>query len=310
MYLSGFSESELLRATDNNKIRLEKNLNLDFNPRDIIGDNTNDINDTHYGNPDVIGPNSGNGTSAAVIIAGVRNNELGIDGIATDVEIMSLRAIPKGDERDKDVALAINYAVNNGADIICMNFGKKISPQREFVDDAIKYAELKNVLIVRSAGDNAENLDQEVNFPTGIYPDKSKATNFICVGASRKNKGDSMVYVYSNYGQNYVDIFAPGAGIYSTDLNNEYSSHSGSGPAANVVAGIAALILSYHPELKPNELIDILLASSTDYKKRLVLKPSLNIWERETVKFETLCKSGGIINAYEAMKMADAGKVK
>ena len=138
----------------------------------------------------------------------------------------------------------------------------------------------------------------------------SKATNFICVGASRKNKDDTLVYIYSNYGRNSVDIFAPGSAIYSADLNNEYRSHSGSGPAAHVVTGIAALLLSYHPELKPSELIEILLASSTDCKRRLVLKPSQNRLESEMVKFESLCKSGGIINAYEALKMADARPIK
>lgn len=305
-YNDGFSEKSFLQRKKRNTDFLEKYLNLNFNPRAIAGDNPNDINDTHYGNPNVIGPRASHGTCLAGIIAGIRNNGIGIDGIATDVRIMVLRTTPNGDERDKDVALAIKYAVENGADIINMSFGKSISPQKIFIDDAIKLAEQKNILIVHAAGNAGVDTDQLVHFPSDYYLDKQEATNFINVGSSGKENGNAFASIFSNYGQYHVDIFAPGESIISLDTNNTYSMNSGTSEAAPIVTGIAALILSYFPELTPKEIIIILLESSLNLKKQKVLKPDLKNEEREIVKFGTLSKSGGIINAYDAMKSASS----
>lgn len=304
-YNAGFTESSLARRKKRNSDFLDKYLNTNFNPREIIGDNPNDINDNNYGNPDVIGPRASHGTCLAGIIAATRNNGIGIDGVATNVKIMVLRTTPNGDERDKDVALAIKYAVDNGAQIINMSFGKAFSPQQAFVENAIKLAEQKNVLLIHAAGNEGENIDLYTHYPSDIYSDKTEPNNFINIGASGKEDNKSIASIFSNYGQLHVDIFAPGEDIIATDTNNTYSMHSGTSEAAPVVTGIAALILSYYPELTPKELITILLESSTNLKKQKVQIPDLKNDERETVKFGDLSKSGGIVNAYEALKAAD-----
>ncbi|ESU29053.1 hypothetical protein FLJC2902T_10900 [Flavobacterium limnosediminis JC2902] len=308
IYGNGFSEQSLTRSKKRNAEFLDSYLNVNFNPRALTGDNPNDINDNHYGNPDVIGPRASHGTALAGIIAGTRDNGIGIDGISTNVKLMILRTTPNGDERDKDVALAIRYAVENGADIINMSFGKAFSPQKNFVDDAIKLAEKKNVLLIHAAGNDGENIDEFVHYPSDCYNDTSEATNFINVGATGKTVDNSLVCIFSNYGQKHVDIFAPGEDIVTTDVKNTYSMHSGTSEAAPVVSGIAALILSYYPELTPQQLISILLDSSTNLKNQKVLIPELKKDNREQVTFGKLSKSGGIVNAFEAMKLAESRK--
>ncbi len=300
-YDAGFNENILSQIKKRNSTSLEKYLNTDFNPRLIIGDNPEDIDDNHYGNPDVIGPFASHGTCCAGIIAGCRNNGIGINGIAGDVKIMVLRIVPDGDERDKDIALAIRYAVDNGADILNMSFGKNFSPQRKFVDEAIKYAEQKNVLLVHAAGNQAENSDNVAHYPSDIYMNNTEASNFINVGASRQTLNDSLACIFSNYGRKHVDLFAPGESIISLDTTNLYSLHSGTSQAAPVVTGVAAVLLSYYPELKPADLIALLMETSTVLKKNKVLIPDLEDEKRNTVKFGKLSKSGGIVNLYNAL---------
>lgn len=308
IYDNGFSEKSLERTKKRNTEFLDSYLNVNFNPRELTGDNPNDINDHHYGNADVIGPRANHGTGLAGIIAGIRNNGVGIDGIATNVKLMILRTTPNGDERDKDVALAIRYAVENGADIINMSFGKAFSPQKNFIDDAIKLAEKKNVLLIHAAGNDGENIDEFVHYPSDRYNDKSDATNFLNVGATGKTVDNSLACIFSNYGQKHVDIFAPGEDIVTTDEKNTYSIHSGTSEAAPVVTGIAAIILSYYPELAPQQLIAVLLDSATNLKKQKVLIPDLKNEKREQVTFGELSKSGGIVNAFEAIKLAESIK--
>jgi subtilisin family serine protease len=308
IYSNGFSEESLVSNKKRNTEFLDYYLNVNFNPRALVGDNPNDINDNHYGNADIIGPRANHGTGLAGIIAGIRDNGVGIDGIATNVKLMILRTTPNGDERDKDVALAIRYAIENGADIINMSFGKAFSPQKSFVDDAIKLAEKKNVLLVHAAGNEAENIDEFVHYPSDCYGDLSEFTNFINVGASGKNVDKTLACFFSNYGKKHVDIFAPGEDIVTTDENNTYSMHSGTSEAAPIVTGIAAIILSYYPDLTPQQLIAILLDSSTNLKNKKVLKPELKNENMELVSFDKLSKSGGVVNAYEAMKMAENRK--
>lgn len=308
MYKKGFSDKSLLAQKTRNYEFLEKYLNVDFNPRAIIGDNPNEINSYIYGNFDVKGPKANHGTSVAGVIAGIRGNSVGVDGIATNVKIMVLRTTPSGDERDKDVALAIKYAVENGADIINMSFGKQLSPQKHFVDDAIKLAERKNVLIIHACGNNGLNIDTNETFPSDYYLDKSEATNFLNVASSGIKKGKEIASKFSNYGQNHVDVFAPGENIISLDTSNTFSIHSGTSLSAPVVTGIAALILSYYPQLTPQELINILMESSLKFNKQRVLIPDLINKKRGKVKFSTLSKSGGIVNAYKAIQIAETYK--
>ncbi|MDH5398359.1 MAG: S8 family serine peptidase [Cyclobacteriaceae bacterium] len=301
----GFTEEVLRDYKRHTEDYVEKYLNIDFNPRKIIGDDPMDITDTAYGNPDVIGPGSNHGTAVSGVIAAVRNNGLGINGIAEDVKIMVLRTTPDGDERDKDVALAIRYAVDNGADIINMSFGKDFSPQKHFVDEAVKYAEAHNVLIIHAAGNDAQNVEEVPSYPSDAYLDGIPATNWLNVGASAPKLDKELVASFSNYAQHQVDIFAPGQHIISLDTANTYSMNDGTSLAAPVVAGVAALVLSYYPDLTCTELIDVLMESSSKIKKPKVYQPNPDGEKGKPVKFATLSKSGGIVNAYEAMLLAE-----
>lgn len=306
-YERGFQESMLVGLKNNNEEYLTKFLNKDFNPRTIVGDDPTNILDVSYGNPDVKGPRSDHGTSVAGIIAAKRDNALGINGIASEVRIMCIRSTPRGDERDKDVALAIRYAVDNGADIINMSFGKAISPQKQFVDDAVRYAESKDVLLVHASGNGGLDIDAEESYPSDRYIGGAEPTNWINVGSSSKENNEALASRFSNYGEKHVDIFAPGEDIISTDSSSTYSMNSGTSLAAPVVSGIAALVLSYYPELTSKQLISLLMETSVKIDKK-VLSPGLSGEPEKKIKFTALSKSGGIVNAYEAMKKASTMK--
>jgi subtilisin family serine protease len=283
---------------------LDYQYNIEFNPREIIGDNLNDIENKNYGNNKVKGIEAVHGTFVAGIIAGVRNNGVGIDGIAEYVEIMPLRVVPDGDEYDKDIALAIYYAVDNGANIINMSFGKNYSPNKIIVDDAMKYAEDNNVLLVHSAGNDAKNLDDRLSFPNKFCKDGYILQNWISVGASDRKKNKYLPGDFSNYSKNHVDLFAPGVDIVSTRPGNSYDVFNGTSFSSPVVSGVAALIWSYFPELTAVELKEILVNSVYDVSRKKVLLP----YEDEPIKgkvlFGDLSVSGGIINAYDAFILA------
>lgn len=303
-YTKGFTEASLERMKNRNNEYLTKYLNLEFNPRSLVGDNPADITDKKYGNGDVVGHRSSHGTCSAGIIAGIRGNGIGVEGVATDVAIMVLKVVPDGDERDKDVALAIRYAVDNGARIINMSFGKAFSPQRVYVEDAIRYAEQKNVLIVHSAGNEGKNIDDNMVYPTDVYNDDSYASNFICVGANGMVLNDSLPAVFSNYGTERVSLFAPGEDIVALDTNQSMDIHSGTSQAGPVVSGVAAVLLAHYPELTPSQVKKILLESVMDLKKQKVLAPNLEKPKRKSKKFGKLCASGGVVNLYKALQKA------
>jgi cell wall-associated protease len=271
----------------------------------ITKDNETDINDRFYGNPDVMAGTPFHGTHVSGIIAAKRGNGKGMDGIADNVKIMMIRAVPDGDEHDKDIALAIRYAVDNGAKIINMSFGKDFSPQKRWVDDAVKYAESKGVLLVHAAGNDHKNLDSADNFPNAsLVSMKQRASNWITVGASSdptaETDFESLTASFSNYGKNEVDVFAPGTKIYSTiPGGNTYGNAQGTSMASPVVAGVAALILSYNPHLTPEQLKWVLEKSSTPVNEK-VRKPGSD----DEVNMSELSRTPGIINAQEAMKLA------
>lgn len=294
---------ELDKAVEHFGNQVNYAFNTEFDPREIVGDNYDDPYEKGYGNNDVKGHDPSHGTHVAGIIAANRNNELGIKGIADNVKIMVVRAVPDGDERDKDVANAIIYAVDNGAQIINMSFGKSYSPQKEAVDKAVKYAESKGVLLIHAAGNSSKDIDKGKNFPTKTYAgSKTKATNWLEVGASAWGEGEDFVGEFSNYGKETVDVFAPGVDIYSTTPDNEYESFNGTSMAAPNTAGVAALLMSYYPELTAFQVKDIIARSSRKFDNLKVTKPG----KEELVDFKDLSISGGLINAYEALKMAES----
>lgn len=269
--------------------------------KDIVGDNEMDINDRFYGNNDVMANTPFHGTHCSGIIAAVRNNEKGMDGVASNVSIMMLRAVPDGDEHDKDIALAIRYAVDNGAKIISMSFGKAFSPEKEWVDDAFRYAESKGVLLVHAAGNDAKDLGEEAAFPNANYANgKGKASNVINVGASGNEKNGGLTASFTNYNKAQVDVFAPGVGIYSTiPGGNTYGNASGTSMACPLVAGVAAFIMQHYPNLTPQQVKEA-IEKTAQAPAEKVNKPGTD----EKVDMSELAKTGGIINAYEAIKYA------
>jgi cell wall-associated protease len=274
--------------------------NTEFDSRAIVGDNYDNVNERHYGNNDVKGPDAEHGTHVAGIIAANRTNDLGIKGIADNVRIMAIRAVPNGDERDKDIANAIYYAVDNGAHIINMSFGKSYSPQKEVVDKAVKYAETKGVLLVHAAGNDSDNIDVKKNFPTRVFNDGKEARNWLEVGASSWGADEDFVASFSNYGKKSVDLFSPGVQIYSTFPENQYKNNQGTSMASPVVAGVAAMLMSYFPDLTAIQVKEILSQSSRKFDGLKVITPDT----KEVVNFNSLSRSGGLVNAYEAVKMA------
>ena len=269
--------------------------------KNIVKDDETNINDRNYGNNDLLANTPMHGTHCAGIIGAVRNNGKGMDGIADNVSIMAVRAVPDGDEHDKDIANAIRYAVDNGAQIISMSFGKDFSPEKEWVDDAFRYAASKNVLIVHAAGNDAKNVDTTYNFPNPFYINgKGRAENVITVGASGDKKNGGLIASFSNYGKKEVDIFAPGVNIYSTlPGGNNYGNLSGTSMACPVVAGTAALLLEYYPNLTALQLKEAIEKSAVIPKEKVN-----NPETKEKVSLSELSKTGGFLNAYEAMKYA------
>lgn len=271
---------------------------------DVVGDNYADISDKYYGNNNVQVDNESamHGTHVAGIVGAMRNNGVGMDGVADNVKIMSVRAVPDGDEHDKDIALAIRYAVDNGARVINMSFGKGYSPEKKWVDEAVKYAASKNVLLVHAAGNDAANVDTAFNFPSAKFLNGERPQNWITIGASGDKKSGGLTASFSNYGKKEVDVFSPGVKIYSTvPGGNTYANLQGTSMAAPVVSGIAALIMSYYPNLSAVQVKNII--------EKSVSKPSekvANPGGGPDVPFSELSVYGGIVNAYKAVQLADA----
>ncbi len=251
---------------DQVKSALEFGYNLDFDSRSIVGDNYSDINEMNYGNNHIDGPAGEHGTHVAGIVGASRDGK-GMDGICPNAELMIIRCVPDGDERDKDVANAIIYAVNNGAKVINMSFGKAYSPFKARVDEAVKYAESKGVLLVHAAGNDNKNVDKKDNFPTAKYSSGGECTTWLEIGASDRNP-ESLKASFSNYGRKTVDVFAPGVDIYSTVPGKKYEAMSGTSMASPVTAGVAAAIWSYYPQLTATEVKNLILESAVDYSRQ------------------------------------------
>jgi len=303
LFSQGASLSDLEGAINHFESSLSCHLNTDLDARKIVGDNPEDFNDKSYGNNDSEGPDALHGSHCSGIISAIRGNELGGDGVADNVLIMPIRAVPNGDERDKDIALGIRYAVDNGAQVINMSFGKKYSPQAEEVIKAIRYAEAKGVLCVHAAGNSGlltDDQEKNGNYPSPQYKSmRSRFTNWIEVGASTRYK-KKLAASFSNYGVKTVDVFAPGLEIYNTGPQGSYITIAGTSMAAPMVSGLAALLKGYYPELTMIQIKEIIFESVKDVSKKTTPIPGGD----KEVTFAELCSTGGIVNTYNAVKLA------
>ena len=273
-------------------------LNFDYQPRSVKYYET-----ASYGNNEVGGEHTGHGTHVSGIIAASASNDLGGRGVAGNVaDIMILKAVPDGDEYDMDVAKAIRYAADNGADIINMSFGKGLSPYKEEVYAALEYAAGKGLLIVHAAGNDAKDSDEVDNFPNDMSLSEEAQAYYLTVGAIGPRKNKRMLADFSNYGDTSVDVFAPGEDIYSTLPKSKYGYQSGTSMAAPVLSGVAALILAYHPEMTGKDLKEVVLLGGTDLSSKKVILPGT--W-KEKVEFRKLSSTGKVTNAYNSFKLAD-----
>ena len=299
---------ELSEGIKHYEDRLKYGLNKEFNPRKVLNDNPDDITDKIYGNNNVIGPTAEgalHGTHVAGIIAAVRHNNIGIDGVADHVRIMPVRTVPDGDEYDKDVALALRYAIDNGAKVINTSFGKEFSPHKEWVYEALKYAAEKDVLIVNAAGNDTKNVDVQLTFPDDNINGKEFTDTMITIGALNYEYNENLVASFSHYGKNNVDLFSPGVQIYATVPENKYKFLDGTSMAAPEVAGVAALIRAYFPKLKAREVKQILMESGlTPTVKEVLVGGRGEEGEAKRMLFSELSKSGKIVNAYNAIILA------
>lgn len=302
---------------DNGKIIKELSdymakLNNDISPdltsrQTIVGDNPDVRDGKPYGSNLIKFPDASHGTGVAGLIGAARGNGYGVDGVADNVRIIAIKAVPNGDEYDKDIANAIRYAVDNGAKVINMSFGKKLSPHKNWVDEAFKYAAAKDVLLVQASGNDNQDVDLKPQFPNDTFADgsSSDSPNVICVGASGALKNETLAATFSNYGKKNVDVFAPGAKVTSIDMDAEFNTADGTSFASPIVAGIAALVLEYYPKLSARQLKQVILQSATPLTGTMVLKPGS---QTEKVDFTTLSKTGGIANAYKALQIASTMK--
>lgn len=287
--------------------RMENNFNMTQDFRGVLGDNPDDITDNIYGDNNVAGPdptrdNVKHGTHVAGIIGAQRNNKIGMDGVANNVKIMAVRAVPDGDEYDKDIALAIRYAVDNGAKVLNTSFGKYYSPHADWVYDAIKYAASKDVLIVNAAGNDGLDLDTVNIYPNDQFDNGSEmGDSFLTVGALNFDYGSELVANFSNYGKTNVDVFAPGVKIWATTPLNTYEYLQGTSMAAPEVAGVAAMIRSYYPKLSAKQVKQILMDSGLTTNTQVVLGGETS----NTESFANISKSGKMVNMYNALIMAD-----
>ncbi|MEO2060340.1 MAG: S8 family peptidase [Mesonia sp.] len=298
--------SQIQGGIDYYQGRLDSHLNLELEGRKT-GDNPDDLTDTNYGNNDVDGPDpekadAKHGTHVAGIIAAERNNGIGMNGVARNIKIMAVRAVPDGDEYDKDIALGIRYAVDNGAKVINTSFGKYYSTHPEWVIDAIKYAAKKDVLIVNAAGNDALDMDVTRIYPNDQTPENNEeiADNFLTVGASNFDYGSDLVARFSNYGHTNVDVFAPGTKIWSTTPNDEYEFLQGTSMASPAVAGVAAMIRSLYPKLSAAEVKDVLMKSGLASPQEVMVGGNSD----DIRPFAELSVSGRMVNMYNALIMA------
>ncbi len=310
MWLSIFAENdftniEFIKDYESYKKELQEKISfktiapIDYRGK-LLKDDGYNIENKYYGNNNLQTYSGYHGTSVSSIIGAIRNNGKGIDGIADNVRIMMIRAGLGKDEFDKDVAIAIRYAVDNGAKVINISLGKPISPDKKWVDEAAKYALSKDVVIVHASGNDAQNNDVDFNYPNGSCLDETRLPNFLNIGASGDKSNGGLVAPFSNYGKKMVDIFAPGVDINCAITNNGTQLSSGTSMASPIAAGIAALLRSYFPKLNASQIVDIIKKSGTEINEEVILPGT----KGKKIAFKKLSETGKIVNVYEAVKLA------
>jgi subtilisin family serine protease len=297
----GYTPERIRSERESIEGRLRYSLDPDFDPRHIVGDDYADGTQRHYGNNDYAGPDATHGTHVAGIVAAVAGRGTLAEG-GPAVRIMTLRAVPDGDERDKDVANAIRYAADNGARVINMSFGKGFSPEKPLVDEAVRYALERGVLLVHAAGNDGADLAVEPSYPVRTFADGGAADAWIEVGASSWEGGEALAAPFSNWGVEEVDVFAPGVAILSTVTGGEFGRNDGTSMAAPVVSGIAAVVMSYFPELTAAQVREVILRSAVVVGDAPVVRPGS---EDERVPFSTLSRTGAVASLYEALRLAE-----
>lgn len=309
---SGNTVAEILEGLKEGKDyyqdRLNSHFNLEEDFRSVLGDDVYDLSDAYYGNNQVSGPDpkkadAKHGTHVGGIIGATRNNGIGMNGVADNVELMVLRAVPDGDEYDKDIALAIRYAVDNGASIINTSFGKYFATNPDWVWDAIQYASDHDVLIVNAAGNDAYDLDTIQVYPNDIIIDQNRiiGETFLTVGALNFEYGENLLANFSNYGKTHVDVFAPGVQIYAPTPLDEYEFLGGTSMASPNVAGVAAVIRSHFPKLSAKQVKQVIMESGLQPEIEVVLGGDSS----NTIPFKEASKSGRMVNLYNALIMAE-----
>lgn len=299
--LQNYLTEQLAEAVKTFSEQVNYRYNLDFDARKVIGDNSEDINEKSYGNNHYEGPDAHHGTHVSGIVAGLPNGKEIQYGVASKVaKIMSVRVVPNGDENDKDIANGIRYAVDNGAKIINMSFGKRYSPNKEKVWEAMQYAQQKGVLLVHGAGNDNVNIEEKLDFPTNFKDTKDASPfvdNYINVGASTNNP-DFLRADFSNFSGKMVDVFAPGEKIYSTVTDGKYKYEQGTSMASPVVAGAAAVLLAYMPTLSPSQIIESLVNTANKSEVNAMLPTNTNN------RFDLISRSGGVIDLRKAAEYA------
>lgn len=300
-YKAGFTKQMVDLNFNSHRIRYQYKLNPDFDSRSVIGDDPLNFEDKAYGNSNVFVNSQFHGTTVSGLAGAKRNNAFGINGICENIEFMVVRTIPAGDERDKDVANAIYYAVDNGAKILNMSFGKPYSPNEAEVEKAIRYAEKNGVLLIIGSGNDGKNVDKSPRYPDRNYIDGGECKTWISVGSTTRNLDTTFVAPFSNYGKESVDLMAPGMEIFTLFPEDKTIVSEGTSLSSPIVTGIAALLWSFFPELDALELKEILLKSVTKFDELKVLEPGNS---GKMVSFKELSKTGGVVNAYQAVKLA------
>jgi cell wall-associated protease len=304
------NNAKVLKELSEYITKLNNDITPDLTARQrIVGDNPDVRDGKPYGNNLLKFEDASHGTGVAGLIGAVRNNNYGVNGVADNVRIMAIKAVPNGDEYDKDIANAIRYAVDNGAKVVNMSFGKKISPHKEWVDEAFKYAADHDVLLVQAAGNDNQDVDAKPEYPNDMFADGSVTDldNVISVGASGPRRDNKLAASFSNYGKNNVDVFAPGVKVTSVDKDAEFNTADGTSFASPITAGLAALLLEYYPDLSARQLKQAILQSAKPLTGTMVVKPGAKEGA-PAVDFTTLSKSGGVINAYQAVLLASKMK--